>query len=42
MPDMPITEEHKKKRGKNYALAGALIAFVILVFLGAIAQIKGG
>jgi hypothetical protein len=35
---MPLSEEHKKKRGKNFALGGALVVFVILVFLGAMAQ----
>ena len=38
---MPFGEEHKKKRGKNFALGGALIVFVILVFLGAMAQMGG-
>jgi hypothetical protein len=39
---MPLSEEHKKKRGKNFALAAVLVAFVILVFLGAMVQMRGG
>jgi hypothetical protein len=39
---MPLSEEHKKRRGKNFALGAALIAFVVLVFLGAMAQMRGG
>jgi len=35
---MPFSEEHRKKRGKNFALGGALVMFVVLVFLGAMAQ----
>lgn len=30
---MPLHEEHKRKAGRNYALAGILIGMVVLFFL---------
>ena len=37
---MPLSEHHKRLRGKNYALAGALLALVVLFF--AITMVKLG
>ncbi len=39
---MPITEEHRKKRGRNYALAGVLLFLVVLFFVVSIVKMKGG
>jgi len=39
---MPISDEHRKKRAKNFALALALVLFVVLVFFGATVQMRGG
>lgn len=39
---MPISEEHRKKRAKNYTLAAVLVLFVVLVFFGAMVQMRGG
>ncbi len=30
--EMPITEQHRRRRGRNLALAGVLIALVVLFF----------
>jgi len=30
---MPLHDEHKKRAGRNYALAGVLFAMVFLFFL---------
>jgi len=30
---MPLHEEHKKRAGRNYALAGILLALVTLFFV---------
>lgn len=38
---MPLGEEHKKKRARNYALAGVLLAMVIIFFLVTIVKLKG-
>ncbi len=38
---MPLSDEHKKRRGRNYALAAVLIALVVLFFLITIAKLKG-
>ncbi len=40
--DMPITEEHHRKRGRNWALAGFLLFLVIVFFLVSIVKLKGG
>jgi hypothetical protein len=31
---MPMSEEHKKKRGRNWAVAGVLV-FMVILFYGA-------
>ena len=38
---MPFGEEHKKKRARNYALAGVLFALVIIFFVVTIVKLKG-
>ncbi len=30
---MPLHEEHKKRAGRNYALAGILLAMIVLFFV---------
>lgn len=30
---MPLHEEHKKRAGRNYALAGILVGMVVLFFV---------
>ncbi len=30
---MPLSDEHRRQRGKNYALGGFLLALVILFFV---------
>lgn len=30
---MPLHEEHKKRAGRNYTLAGILLALVVLFFV---------
>ena len=37
---MPITEEHRRRRGRNYALAGALLALVVLFFAVTIVRLQ--
>ncbi len=32
LPEMPISEEHRRRRGRNYALGGALLALAVLFF----------
>ncbi len=39
---MPITEEHRRKRGRNFALAGVLLFLVVLFFVVSIVKMKGG
>lgn len=39
--DMPITEEHRKRRGRNFALAGALFALVVLFFVITMVKFQG-
>lgn len=36
---MPLHEEHKKRAGRNYALAGILVAFVVLFFFVTLAKL---
>lgn len=36
---MPLHEEHKRKAGRNYALAGILIGMVVLFFLITLAKL---
>lgn len=30
---MPLHEEHKKRAGRNYALAGILVTLIVLFFV---------
>jgi hypothetical protein len=39
---MPLSEEHRRKRGRNYALAGVLLFLVVLFFVVSIVKMKGG
>jgi hypothetical protein len=38
---MPIGEEHKRRRGRNLALAGALLALVLLFFVATLVKMSG-
>ena len=38
---MPVSDEHKKRRGRNYALGGVLLALVVLFFFITIAKMSG-
>jgi len=38
---VPLHPEHKRRRGRNYALAGVLILLVILTFANTYYIIKG-
>jgi hypothetical protein len=35
---MPITEEHRRRRGRNYALGGVLLGLAVLFFAITIVQ----
>ncbi len=37
---MPLHEEHKKRAGRNYALAGILLALVVLFFVATLAKLS--
>ena len=39
---MPLSEEHRKRRGRNFALAGVLLFLVVLFFVVSIVKMKGG
>jgi hypothetical protein len=39
---MPISEEHRRKRGRNFALAGVLLFLVVLFFIVTIVKMKAG
>jgi hypothetical protein len=39
---MPHSDLHKKQRGKNYAVLGALVLFAVTVFFVSIIRMKGG
>jgi len=39
---MPLSEEHRRKRGRNFALAGALLFLVVLFFIVSVVKMKGG
>jgi predicted nucleic acid-binding Zn ribbon protein len=39
---MPIGEEHRRKRGRNYALAAVLFFLVILFFVVSVVKMGGG
>ncbi|HYM32324.1 MAG TPA: hypothetical protein VEU47_13545 [Candidatus Cybelea sp.] len=38
---MPITEQHRRMRARNYALGGVLLALVLLFFAVTIVKMKG-
>jgi len=38
---MPLSEEHKKRRGRNYALAAVLLGLIVLFFLITLAKLGG-
>jgi predicted nucleic acid-binding Zn ribbon protein len=38
---MPITEEHKRRRGRNFTLAGFLALLVVLFFVVTIVKMGG-
>lgn len=38
---MPVTEQHRRMRGRNLALGGFLLALVLLFFLVTIVKIQG-
>jgi len=35
---MPLSDEHKKRRGRNYALAAVLLGLMVLFFLITLAK----
>lgn len=35
---MPLSDEHKKRRGRNYALAAVLLGLVVLFFFITLAK----
>ncbi|HZD24949.1 MAG TPA: hypothetical protein VE631_01715 [Alphaproteobacteria bacterium] len=39
---MPLHDEHRRRRGRNYALAAALLFFVALVFVVSLVKLQGG
>jgi hypothetical protein len=39
---MPISDEHRRKRGRNYALAGVLLFLVVLFFVVSIVKMQSG
>lgn len=38
---MPRSAMHRKRRGRNLALAGVLFAFVVLFFVVTLVKLKG-
>ncbi len=38
---MPIGERHKRLRGRNFALGGALLALAVIFFLATLVKIGG-
>ena len=42
MTAMPLHDDHKRRRARNYALGGVLLALVILFYLITIAKMTGG
>lgn len=38
---MPVTEEHRRRRGRNLALAGVLLALVVLFFILTLVKMGG-
>lgn len=39
---MPITELHKRKRTKNFTVAGILVAIMALLFALTLVKLSGG
>ena len=39
---MPLHEEHKKRRIRNWTIAGLLVVMVVLFYLATIAKLAGG
>jgi hypothetical protein len=39
---MPLSEEHKKRRARNWAIAAVLVVLVVLFYLASIAKMAGG
>ncbi len=39
--EMPISGRHKRRLGRNLALAGALLALVVLFFLVTLVKLSG-
>lgn len=39
---MPLSEEHRRKRGRNFALAGVLLFLVVLFFVVSLVKMGGG
>jgi hypothetical protein len=39
---MPLSDEHRKKRARNWTVAGVLVALVVLFYLASIAKMAGG
>jgi hypothetical protein len=42
MPLEPGAEAQRRLRGRNRALAGALVAFIVILFVVTIVKLKGG
>ncbi len=38
---MPLHEEHRRKRGRNFALAGFLVCLIVLFFVVSIVKMGG-
>ena len=38
---MPLSEQHRRKRGRNFALAAVLAFLVVLFFIVTIVKLKG-
>jgi len=38
---MPLSKEHRRKRGRNFALAGVLLFLVVLFFIVTLVKLKG-
>lgn len=38
---MPVSEMHRKRRGRNYALAGVLLFLVVLFFIVSLVKMGG-
>lgn len=38
---MPLSDRHRERRGRNFALAAVLVAFVVIFFFVSIAKMGG-